>query len=210
MSVAVLQSSAGWLPSRAGHATASMMNCVMDIKKDGNPGAKYIQYMAELIRERATGRVTERPVTFWMKRGTEFEPEARARYEEHTGRIVAPAASVTHPTIEWSSATPDGFIGQDGLIEIKVPAPTTYTKWRIAKVVPDEHIPQMMFQLACTRRTWVDFCAYDPEDPKPGRALFIRRFQPDPAEIAALEMKVKDFLTIVEAAFHAYSIEEPA
>jgi hypothetical protein len=201
---AILQSAPGWLPSRNGCVTASHMNDVLDIRKDGKPGAKYIQYLTELVLERAYDRATDRPVTFWMKRGTELEPDARAAYEALTGNIVMPAASVPHPTMEWVSATPDGFIRVDGLAEFKVPAPTTYARWRMAGEIPEEHKPQMTLQLACTQRRWVDFCAFNPDDPVPARALFIRRFEPDPAEILALELKVKDFLVALEGAFELY------
>lgn len=199
-----LQSDPSWLPVRVGHATASHINDIRDIRKDGKPGAKYIQYVADLVMERANGRATDRPVTVWMRRGTEMEPLARDAYEEHTGNIVLPAAFVLHPTIEYAGATPDGFIGHDGLLEIKVPAPATYVRWRMAGEVPEEHIGQMTFQCACTRRKWVDFCAWNPEDPDTRRALFIRRFEPDPAEVLALEQQVSEFLEHVEAAFRAY------
>lgn len=202
-----LQTDPGWLSSRVGHATASHVNDILDIRKDGKPGAKYVQYVADLVMERATGRATERVVTSWMRRGTAMESGARDAYENETGLLVSPAAFVVHPTIEYAGATPDGFIGPDGLLELKVPAPSTYVKWRMAGIIPDEHVGQMMFQLATCRRTWVDFCAWNPDDPHPQRQLFIRRFEPDPAEIAALEMKVKEFLQVVDAAFNAYCAE---
>lgn len=208
-SLMILQSDPGWLSSRVGYATASHINDILDIRKDGKPGAKYAQYLADIVMERATGRAAERVVTSWMRRGTAMESGARNAYENETGRIVAPAAFIAHPTIEYAGATPDGFLGADGLLEIKVPAPSTYVKWRMEGVVPEGHVGQMCFQLACARRKWVDFCAWNPDDLHPVRQLFIRRFEPEPEEIAALESTVKEFLQVVDKAFEAYCATEP-
>lgn len=204
----ILQSNSAWLPSRVGHATGSHANDILDFRKDGKPGAKHIQYIADLVTERATSRAVDRPVNKWMIRGQELEPQARSAYEDETGILVQPAAFILHPTIEYAGATPDGFIGRDGLLEIKVPAPQTFVRWRMAGEIPEEHVAQMTFQLAVTKRQWVDFCAWCPEV-EPRLQLFIRRFEPDPAEVAALESKVKEFLHNVEQAFQAYSLTDP-
>jgi exodeoxyribonuclease (lambda-induced) len=108
---------------------------------------------------------------------------------------------VAHPTIEHAGSTPDGFIGADGLVEFKVPMPVTYTRWRMAGEIPDEHVPQLLFQLACTRRQWVDFVAYCPEATDERLRLFIRRFEPKPEQIEEIEAKAVAFLVEVEAAF---------
>lgn len=209
MQTIIAQDSPAWLPARVGHVTASHMNDVLDRRKDGKPGAGYSRYMMELVLERATGRATERPVTYWMTRGKEFEPAAQEAYSEHTGRLVSAAAFVTHPSIEHSGASPDGFIvGEPGLVEFKVPAPTTFATWRIAGIVPPEHEAQMLWQCACTGRKWVDFCAFNPEDPHPTRRLFIRRFTPLAESIEAAEAAVIKFLEQLDAAFVAYCADD--
>lgn len=200
-----LQSSPGWIRERIGCVSASRMKDVLDFRKDGKPGARRLAYMAELVTERANDMATDHPITPPMRRGLAEEPNARAEYEEYTGNLVAPARWVPHPRIEYAGSTPDGFLGRDGLVEFKVPMPTTYTTWRLAGEIPPEHIPQLLFQCATTGRKWVDFCAYSPEATNPRLRLFIRRFEPTAEQIAEIEQAAIEFLAQVDAAFEAYT-----
>lgn len=196
-----LQTDPGWVRERIGCVSASRMKHVLDVKKDGKPGAERLKYMAELVTERMTDMAADHAVTMPMRRGLDEEPNAKIVYEAHTGVLVRPARWIPHPTIEHAGATPDGFIGHDGLVEFKVPMRTTYTTWRLAGVIPEEHIPQLLFQLACTRRKWVDFVAYCPEAKDERLRLFIRRFEPTPEQIEEIEQKARDFLADVDRAF---------
>jgi len=196
-----LQSDPGWVRERIGCVSASRMKDVLDVRKDGKPGAARLQYMAELVTERMIDQAADHPVTIPMRRGLDEEPNAKIVYEAHKEVLVRPARWVKHPTIELAGATPDGFIGADGLVEFKVPMPVTYTRWRMAGEIPDEHVPQLLFQLACTRRQWVDFVAYCPEAVDERLRLFIRRFEPKQEQIEEIEAKAVEFLAEVEAAF---------
>jgi YqaJ-like viral recombinase domain len=206
---AIRADSAAWLPTRCGLATASRMNDVLDIRKDGKPGAGRKRYMAELVSERITGQVSDHPVTGPMLRGREQQPHACAAYEAATGQIVGPEMFVTHPTIEFAGATPDGTIDDDGLVEFKVPLTHNFVDWVLDGGVPEQHIAQLTWQLACTRRKWVDFCAYCPEFPGVA-GLHIVRYQPTDAQIADLEAKVREFLKQVDAAFVAITTRTAA
>lgn len=199
-STAIRADAPGWLAARCGLVTASRMNDVLDVRKDGKPGAGRKRYLAELVAERMTGMVTDHLVTGPMLRGRDQQPHACAAYEAATGNIVGPEMFVTHPTIEWAGATPDGTIDDDGLVEFKAPLAHNFVDWSLDGGVPEQHIAQLQWQLACTRRAWVDFCAYCPEIPGPA-GIMIVRYQPTAAEIAAIEDKVRDFLAQVESAF---------
>lgn len=200
-----LQSSPGWVRERIGCVSASRMKDVLDFRKDGKPGAKRLQYMAELVTERAFDKAVDHPITVPMRRGLAEESNARAAYEDRTGFIVAPARWVPHPRIPFAGSTPDGFIGREGLVEFKVPMSTTYTTWRMAGEIPAEHIPQLLFQCATTGRKWVDFCAYCPEATDPRLRLFIRRFEPTAEQIADIEQKAIEFLAEVDEAFEQFT-----
>jgi hypothetical protein len=63
--------------------------------------------------------------------------------------------------------------------------------------VPTDHKHQMLAQLACTGRKWVDFVSFDPRLPE-RLQLFIVRFKPEPKEIDDLEADVMTFLSEVE------------
>jgi len=106
---------------------------------------------------------------------------------------------VDHPTIEWFGCSPDGLVGEDGLIEIKSPNTTTHIEYIQDGKPPSRYIRQMMAQMACTGRKWCDFCytilAYPHE-----LQLFVVRLDRDEAYIQAMEAEVKQFLDEVEQA----------
>lgn len=201
----ILQTDPGWLPERRGKLTASRMADAMSFLKDGKtPSAARRRYIVELVGERAFEVAVDHYVTPAMQRGLDLEPEARAAYEAVSGNLVAPAALVAHPSIENFAATPDGFIDDDGLLEIKVPTVATFIEWRMAGVIPEEHIPQLAAQQVCCRKRWTHFVAYCPEMPKPHR-LFIRTYLADPAYMATIESAAVRFLAEVDAAFEKFT-----
>ena len=125
-----------------------------------------------------------------------MEPIARVMYENYAEVLVDEIAWVPHPTIENFGVSPDGLIGTDGLVEIKVPSmPVHIGYWLDAMdgKVPTDYTDQMLAQLACTRRQWCDFVSYDDrvvEDMQ----LVVIRFQPEKKEIEELEKEVEKFL----------------
>jgi exodeoxyribonuclease (lambda-induced) len=171
---------------------------VLDVLKNGKPGAARERYIREIIAERLTGSALQRYVSQPMLDGIEREPEAREMYEAETGSIVTLAGFVRHPTIEFCGASPDGLVDDCGLVEIKCPTDATHVEWLLAKAIPDKHIPQMLLQLACTRRSWCDFVAFNPNFRKPAHRLMIRRFTPEPAAIQAVEDSARAFLAEVD------------
>lgn len=192
------QRNAAWLADRAGCLTASRFADALDFRKDGSPGAKRIALAKSILAERLTGDTVRTYVTDAMQHGIETEAEARAAYEAETGMIVTLTGFVRHPTIEHAGASPDGLIDVDGLVETKCPTTAKHVDWLLAGGVPDEHKPQMTFQLACTQRAWCDFVSYDPRVKDDRSRLIIRRFTPSTTEIAAAETAAAEFLAWVE------------
>lgn len=193
--------------ARIGKLTASRMADAMDFMKSGKPSKARQDYMRDLVAERLTDIVVPHHVTSYMLHGIEQEPHAKAAYMQATGRIIRPAPFLDHPAIDMCGATPDGFVEQDGLIEVKCPSTGKFLDWIMAGTVPEEHKPQMLLQLSVTRKSWVDFVAYDPRMPE-GKQLFVRRFLPTELEIQAVDVAAIKFLEEVDALFEAITQAE--
>lgn len=198
----VVQGTGAWLAARAGKLTASRMAEATARLKKGGWSKSRADLMIELIAERMTGVSTEHYTSPEMRFGIEQEPAAKAEYEEVTGNILVPAGLVDHPTIEHFAATPDAFQGRDTCVEFKCPKTATHLGYLRGGDVPEAYRPQILTQLACTRRPHAVFVSFDPRIHGPQR-LFIREWTPDPAEIVAIEAMAREFLDELEAEFEA-------
>lgn len=185
-----------WHAARIGCATASRIADVVARTKIGW-GASRANYAAELVAERLTGVAVEGFVSTAMQRGMDTEAEARAAYEFLRDVSVEPVGFVPHPMIAMSGASPDGMVGDDGLVEIKCPNTATHIDTLLGQAVPGKYVTQMQWQMACTGRAWCDFVSYDPRMPDAMR-LFVRRVERDAARIAELEREVVAFLRDVD------------
>ena len=181
-----------WFKARLGKATANRVADVVARTKSGY-GASRANYMAELICERLTGARGESYQNAAMLWGTEQEPAARAAYEALTGALVVETGFVPHFVIDMSGASPDGLVGDDGLVEIKCPNTANHIDTLIMGAVPGKYVTQMQWQMACTDRQWCDFVSYDPRLPE-NMQLFVKRVMRDDAMINTLETEVRLFL----------------
>ena len=130
--------------------------------------------------------------------GIEKEPEARRLYTFEKDAAVRPAGFLDHPTVKMSGASPDGLVGEDGLVEIKCPITATHLDTLLGGSIPGKYLTQMQWQLAVTGRRWCDFVSYDPRLPADLR-LFTQRVRRNAILIGALEREVERFLAEVEA-----------
>lgn len=186
-----------WFAARLGKLTASRIADALARTKSGW-GASRTNYMAELVAERLTGVPAETYVSAAMQRGADMETEARAAYEFCFGIDVAPGGFIAHPRIADSGASPDGLVGDDGLVEFKCPNTSTHIDTLLGAPIAQRYVLQMQWQMACTDRTWCDFVSYDPRMPEAMR-LHATRVARDAAMIAALERDVRDFLSELSA-----------
>lgn len=194
----VVQGSAEWHALRCGKVTASRVADVIATTKTGW-GASRANYAAELIAERLTGVAAEGFTNAAMQWGTDQEPAARMAYEFMHDVTVEQIAFVVHPRISDAGASPDGLVGEDGLVEIKCPNTATHIDTLIKKKVPAKYVTQMMWQMACTGRQWCDYVSFDPRMPE-SMQLFVQRVHRDPELIDELETKVVVFLDLEVAA----------
>jgi putative phage-type endonuclease len=181
-----------WFAVRCGKVTASRVADVIATTKTGYSASR-ANYEAQLICEILTGKPAESFTNAAMQWGTETEPLARAAYEVKTGNMVNQVGFVNHPTIEQSGASPDGLVGEDGLIEIKCPNTATHLDTLLEQKVPSKYITQMTWQMVCTGRKWCDFVSYDPRLPS-NLQLFVQRIELDTDYAKKLESEVAKFL----------------
>jgi putative phage-type endonuclease len=188
----IAQRSDGWFAQRCGHLTASRIADMMARTQKGW-GASRANYAAQLIAERLTGVAESGFTSAAMQHGIDTEAAARAAYGFMQDVEVIEAPFVLHPRLAWSGASPDGFVGDDGLIEIKCPNTSTHIATLRGEMIPDKYIKQMMWQMACTETEWCDFASYDPRMPDEMK-LHVRRVMRDDDLIAEIEAAAVVFL----------------
>lgn len=200
------QQTSEWFEARCGCLTASRAKAVINRKKNGEPYAEYYTVLEQIVGERLTGIVASTGTTAAMQWGIDHEEEAREQYVIETGRDVALTGFVKHPTVRWLGASPDGLVGDDGLIEIKCPTTLTHLKRVASGAVPEEYKPQMLVQLLCTGRKWVDFVDYDPRlsDDWEKARFFCVRFEPTAEELQDALAKCQEFLTVVDGTINEF------
>lgn len=192
----ILQRSDDWYAERCGKVTASR---VKDLNAKPSKGKALNALGLTILAERLTGVQKETPTNFYMQWGIDNEPHAIAAYENETGFFVNGTGLIDHPFIEMFGASPDGLVGENGQIEVKCPDTTTHLNTLLTKEVPEEHIPQITSQLACTRREWCDFVSYDPRLDPELQIIIIRVFAKD-LNIEGLERDVRAFNRVIEEA----------
>jgi putative phage-type endonuclease len=186
-----------WFEARLGCVTASRTSDVMAKTKSGYSASR-ANYMAELICERLTGERQGGFSSAAMQWGTETEPQARMAYEIMTGATVVETGFVLHPEIAGFGASPDGLIGNDGLIEIKCPNTATHIETLLGEGVQNKYINQMHVQMLCTGRDWCDFVSFDPRLPVELQ-MFIKRVQFDKELADQIVTEVQAFIAEMEA-----------
>lgn len=186
------QGSAEWFAERCGCVTASRVADVVAKTKSGYSASR-ATYMGQLIAERLTGEPMAGFTNAAMQWGTDVEPQARVAYEFYTDASVGQTGFVKHPTIDQTGASPDGLVGDDGLVEIKCPETKTHIETLLGQAVPGKYITQIQWQLACTGRQWCDFVSFDPRMPE-SMSLFVSRVERDNERIEELEREVIVFL----------------
>lgn len=197
MSEQIIQGTPEWYAIRVGKVTASRIADVCARTKTGY-GASRGNYMAEILTERLTNEPAPSYSSPAMQWGTETEPQARAAYEHRHDCDVVLIGFVEHPKINAAGASPDGMVGEDGLVELKCPNTSTHIDMLLSESIPDKYVKQMQFQMACTERRWCDFVSFDPRLPEAMR-LFVKRIERDDKAIAEIEKEVSAFLQEVDS-----------
>lgn len=186
MKANVSQESADWMLARCGMFTASRAAKLMAKLRDGRPAASHGELLVLLAIERLTGTPVDTYQNDAMRRGTELEGEARDAYSFATGSAVVEVGFVSCDDLPNTGCSPDGMVGDDGLVELKCPA--NMAKHLDALRNGDharEYRWQLQHQLMVTGRAWVDAVSYDPRYPE-NLQLAIVRVDRDEAAITEL------------------------
>lgn len=196
------QGTESWFSDRLGKVTASRLADVLAKTKTGY-SASGTNYITQLVLERITNTRAESYSNAAMAWGTEQEPFARAAYEAHTGQMVEEVGFIPHPDIEAAGASPDGLVGDDGMVEIKCPASSTIlevwlTHSQGGNPVDAEYYAQMQWQMRCANRLWCDYVVFDPRMPAKAQ-LFVFRVERNPDWLKIAEDEVLKFLAEVDA-----------
>lgn len=186
-----------WMSLRLGRVTMSSAGKFManDGKAFGDPAKKYA---LKIALERVTGKKSEFSFSNdHMIRGHEQEPIAKMLYEEENFVTVSNGGFFDCGNYGTS---PDGLVGEDGIIEIKsVIAKTHYATLR--RGTPDPAYKwQLIGHLDCTGRDWVDFVSYCSDFIEKKQLITYRTYRYDvQKEIAALRYRRDLFLELVDS-----------
>lgn len=173
----VKQGSQEWLKARLGIPTASGFSKLLT--KTGKASTQAGKYMHELLAEFFIGEPMDSVASGFMSRGTQLEASARKRYE-YEREVDVVLCGLCLRDDRMAGASPDALVGDDGLLEIKVPAAATHIDYLLGGL-EGEYWAQCQGQLYVTGRAWVDLVAYNPALPQ-----VVVRIQRDDDWIAAL------------------------
>ena len=151
------QNSDEWMALRCGKFTASMFKDLFAKETTQT----YQDAIYKIVFERLTGEVPESFSNDWMQRGHELEQEASDWYSLTTGYEVLNGGFFK--LSDWIGASPDGLIGDNGLIEIKCPKFSTQIDYLLKRELPKNYYYQVYGQLLVTDRQFCDFIAYHPK-----------------------------------------------
>lgn len=151
------QRSDEWNELRKGKFTASNFKDLLA----GKTTQAYEKAIYRVVFERLTGQcVEDNYQSSYMKRGVELESQAIEIYSLHTFNKVSNGGFFEFS--DWIGGSPDGLIGEDGLLEVKCPAYNTIINYLLKRELPTEYFYQVHGQMLISGRAWVDFCAFHP------------------------------------------------
>lgn len=196
MTVTLIPRSPEWRAFRCGSLGGSDIAEALARTKTGWAATR-ANVMTRLLIERLTRKPVESYVSRPMQQGIDTEPEARRAYIFRTDHDVVECDPFRHPTIAGAHASPDGLIGDDGMVQIKCPQHNAHLTLLLGGAVSDGYVKQVQWEMACTGRAWSDFVSYQPDFPATMQ-LEVRRIERDDHVIAELEFQVTAFLEELE------------
>ena len=194
------QGSDEWLDARRGIVTASTVGKLLTPtgRVASNDFSRALTL--ELAAERITGTSEYVFVNADMERGNEVEPLARDLYASHYGRPVTQVGFMTED--KWGFTigfSPDGLVGDDGLIEVKGPRAKKHLRTIVEDQVPAEHMAQIQCGLLVSGRAWCDFITYFG-----GMPMYVIRVHADPKWQEAIVLAVTEFELAVAEITNTY------
>lgn len=206
-----------WLQARAGVITAScfaeaiaVLSRASGNRKAGDPSTGSDKYANDLAIERISGKPYGAPVKAWtLDRGHEMERLARIAYESRRGELAEEAGLVLTDDRLFGYST-DGFVGEDGLIEIKSPVDSNKIAEMFKSGDVSEYIHQIQGGLWITGRKWCDLIMFVPDLERVGNDLYVKRITRDDNFIDAMVEQLVKFSRRVSDAEMFFRIKQAA
>lgn len=184
-----------WEKFRLGKVTGSKLGCVMaNFGKAFGPPAH--DYALKIALERITGYGdTDAYSNSHMDRGHEQEPLARALYEE---TYFCDVLNGGFFDLEDKGCSPDGLVGEHGLIEIK----SVIAKVHHANVKRNDVDPAYKWQVAgnlmFSKRDWIDFVSYCQSYPAGKKLFAVRKHKKElRGKFRMLKKRLKEFDNLI-------------
>jgi len=178
-----------WDAARRGILTASTIGQLITaktIKPANNPESRALT--ATLVAERITGWTDDRYVSFDMQRGHDIEPIVRNLYTEHYATVKQVGFIIRDEENYKLGCSPDGLVGDDGMIETKSRRPKEHLSTILADAVPAENMAQCQAALFVSGRAWLDYLSFCG-----GMPLWRKRVLPDPVWQEAIARTAQAF-----------------
>lgn len=190
----VEQGSEQWHDLRRGIVTASTVGQLITTKTLKPADNDYSRALtARLVAERITGWTEPTYVTADMQRGIDDEPRARDLYSEVYAPVTEVGFLVRDDHGFSIGLSPDGLVGEDGLIEVKSRRPRRHLQTILADEVPPENIAQIQCALLVSGRSWCDYLSF-----ASGMPLWRKRVTPDLRWFDAIITAVTQFEATAE------------
>ena len=182
----ILQGSPEWLELRKGMFTASNAQAI------ASNGKGLETYVNEVMSD-YYATVSDFYINPDMERGNELEASARLVYEMETGNTVEEVTFIKAD--EHTGCSPDGLVGEEGLLEIKCPNNKNYFLINLdKKYIDTKYVWQMQMQMYVSGRKWCDYIAYNPhfdEERNGIKHFVIYRFEADTQAFEKIEAGLK-------------------
>ena len=186
----VEQGTEEWLAMRCGILTASEMNLIVTPTLKPASNDKERAHLFELLGQRITGYVEPRYVSDDMLRGQWDEIDARIKYRDHFGPVTECGFITNDDHGFVIGYSPDGLVGDDGLIECKSRRQRFQVETIVSDSVPVEYMLQLQTGLLVSGREWIDFISYCG-----GMPMYVKRVFPDAAIQDAIVTAARSFET---------------
>lgn len=189
-----------WLAARCGLLTASTVGQMITektVKAASNDKSRSLA--KSLIAERITGHVEPIQTSRAMERGTLDEPYARDHYSEHHSPAVEVGFMIRTINGHKLGYSPDGLVGEDGLIEIKSRNQRIQLEAFLDDAVPLANMAQIQCGLLVSGRAWCDYVSWSG-----GMPMFVKRVLPDENWFAAITDALYQFEVTAETEISKY------
>ena len=170
----LMQGTDEWRAARCGIVTASEVGKLLTptLATANNETSRGLTLT--LVAERLTGHVEPGYMGADMWRGIIDEPRARDAYAEHHAPVTEVGLMIRD---DWGfriGYSPDGLVGDDGLIECKSRHPKVHLRTILEDRIPAENMAQLQCGLLVSGRAWIDYVSYCG-----GMPLWVKRVFPD-------------------------------